>query len=75
MFKFLRARHRKLYISLALKYKVWPEHVYKLAHGKHTKKSKDRRIQHELLNQGIIHRHASESYDGSSDSDREDAKN
>jgi len=64
MFKFLKARHRGVYIKLALKYTVWPERVYKLAHGKHAKKSKDRKISHELLSLGIIHRRAESSYDG-----------
>lgn len=61
MFKFLRSRHRKLYMKLAMKYSVWPERVYKLAHGKHSRKSKDTKILHELLSEGIIHRHQSGS--------------
>lgn len=58
MFKFLRSRHRKLYIKLGMKYSVWPERVYKLAHGKHSRRSKDTKILHELLAEGIIHRHS-----------------
>lgn len=43
---------------IGLKFKVWPERVYALAHGKRSASSaKDRDIQHELLEQGIIHRH------------------
>ena len=61
MFKFLKSRHRKLYWRLGLKYNVWPEHVYKLAHGKRSRKQKDTKILHELLSQGIIHRHTSNS--------------
>ena len=65
MFKFLKARHKQTYISIAWKFKVWPERVYKLAHGKHAHSSKDHKITHELLSQGIIHRHAeSSSFDG-----------
>lgn len=59
MFKFLSSRHSKLYWKLALKYNVWPEHVYKLAHGKRSRRSKDVKILHELLSEGIIHRHTS----------------
>lgn len=62
MFKFLRSRHRKLYIKLGSKYNVWPEKVYKLAHGKHSNNSKDSKILHELLSEGVIHRHRT-SYD------------
>lgn len=61
MFKFLKSRHRKLYWQLALKYHVWPDRVYSLAHGKHSRKSKDTKILHELLAQGVIHRHTSSS--------------
>ena len=55
MFKFLSARHRSAYTNLALKYKVWPEKVYKLAHGKHAHSKKEHQIVHELLALGIIH--------------------
>lgn len=61
MFKFLKARHRKTYTSLAWKYFVWPEKVYKLAHGKHARSHKERDIVHELLALGVIHRHSSGS--------------
>jgi len=61
MFKFFSARHRKAYTSLAWKYKVWPEKVYKLAHGKHAHSKKEHKIVHELLALGIIHRHSTES--------------
>ena len=67
MFKFLRSRHRSQYMSIARKYCVWPEKVYKLAHGKHSHNSKDTKILHELLSEGIIHRHSS-AY-GSNDHD------
>ena len=58
MFKLLSARHRSAYTNLALKYKVWPEKVYKLAHGKHAHSKKEHQIVHELLALGIIHRHS-----------------
>ncbi len=58
MFKFLTARHRSIYTSIAFKYFVWPEKVYNLAHGKHAKSRKDKKIIHELLAQGVIHRHS-----------------
>jgi len=61
MFKFLTARHRSTYASLGWKYFVWPEKVYKLAHGKHAKNKKERKIVHELLAIGIIHRHSESS--------------
>lgn len=61
MFKFLRSRHRKLYCELARKYHVWPEKVYKLAHGKHSRNSKDTSILHDLLAHGVIHRHTGDS--------------
>ncbi len=61
MFKFFRARHRDVYLKLAWKHFVWPEKVYKLAHGKHAHSRKDRNIVHELLALGIIHRHSSSS--------------
>jgi len=61
MFKFLSARHRSTYTNLAWKYKVWPEKVYKLAHGKHARTKKERDIVHELLAQGVIHRHSESS--------------
>ncbi len=61
MFQFLRARHRSTYIQLGWKHFVWPEKVYKLAHGKHSHSKKEREIVHELLALGIIHRHSSSS--------------
>ena len=61
MFKFVRARHRQAYMKLAWKHLVWPEKVYKLAHGKHAHSKKERSIIHELLALGIIHRHSSSS--------------
>ena len=47
MFQFLRARHRSTYIQLGWKHFVWPEKVYKLAHGKHSHSKKEREIVHE----------------------------
>lgn len=68
MFKFFKARHKKSYISLGWKYKVWPERVYRLAHGKHAHSHKDHQITHELLALGIIHRHTETNFDGSTTS-------
>lgn len=56
MFKFLFARHRKAYIKLAWKYKVWPNRVYRIAHGSKTRNDKEKKIIHELLALDIIHR-------------------
>lgn len=59
MIKFLFSRHRSTYIKMGVKYKVWPEYVYRLAHGKkHGRHSTDSKILHELLAIGIIHRHS-----------------
>lgn len=67
MFDYLYARHSKEYFKLGMKYWTTPKHVWKLAHGKHAKNGKDRAIQHELLDLGIIHRHShsrnAEDYD------------
>ena len=57
MFKFLRAKHRSNYFQLAWKYKLWPERVYNLAHGSRAKTEKEKKVIHDLLNLGIIHRH------------------
>lgn len=65
MFKFLTARHRATYIALAFKFFTTPWHVYALAHGKSAHGSKkDKKIQHELLDLGIIHRHHTMSTKG-----------
>jgi len=57
MFEYLYARHRSDYIRIAFHNWTTPYHVWKLAHGKHPKNKKDRRIVHELLDLGIVHRH------------------
>lgn len=57
MIKFLFAKHRSAYINIAMKYYVWPEHVYKLAHGASKKGGKDDDICKALLDKRIIHRH------------------
>lgn len=67
MFKFLSAKHSKAYIDLALKYKVWPEKVYRIAHGHRAKGNKETRIAHELLSLGIIHRRSESSFHKSDD--------
>lgn len=64
MFKFMKARHKGVYIKLGFKFGVWPERVYRLAHGHHAHNHKDRKISHELLALGIIHRHKEASFDG-----------
>jgi len=61
MFKFMKARHKSTYIKLGLKYKVWPERVYRLAHGHHPRNHKDREINHQLLALGIVHRNTESS--------------
>lgn len=57
MFKFLRTKHRSQYISLGWKYKMWPDKVRKLAHGKNAHSPKEKKVVHALLDLGIIHRH------------------
>lgn len=56
-FDFLFARHRKVYIALALQYWVSPNRVYKLAHGSNYHTETEHKVQHELLELGILHRH------------------
>lgn len=56
MIKFLFARHRKVYIKLAIKHLVWPERVYILAHKGSSHNDLDRDILHDLLDEGILHR-------------------
>ena len=43
-----------VYKELADNYKVLPQHVYEIAHGKKTKTRKDESIFEELLAKGII---------------------
>lgn len=58
MLKFLTSNHTRAYLAIGFKFHVWPERVYALAHGTRTVScEKDRNIQLELLEQGIIHRH------------------
>lgn len=57
MFKFLLTHHRHEYWQLAKEFHMWPDHVRKLAHGKHAKTEKEKKVCHALLDMGIIHRH------------------
>ena len=56
MLNFLHARHRDLYVRLALKYLISPERIYHLAHGSNPKTEKEKKIHRELLDQGILRR-------------------
>ncbi len=56
MFQFLQAKHRDTYIHLAFKHWVSPSRVYSIAHGSHTKNQREKAVQQELLELGIIHR-------------------
>lgn len=68
MFKFLRARHRSVYVRLGWKYSLWPDTVRKLAHGKRPRTSNQKHCLHALLNEGIVHRrHDSDSFSTSED--------
>ena len=63
MFAFLTASHRSDYISLGLKFRVWPERVYRLAHGGHSTGDLDRAIRRELCALGIIRKRRNQGYD------------
>ena len=54
MLNFLHARHRDLYVRLALKYLKSPERSYHLAHGSNPKNEKEKKIRRELLDRGIL---------------------
>ena len=56
MFEFLYAKHRDTYLRLAFQHYISPNRVWKLAHGSRAKSNKERLVQHELLDLGIIHR-------------------
>ncbi len=62
MFKFLFARHRKYYIQLGWKYKMWPKRIYRLAHGSSPKNETEKKILHELLSLDIIHRRTDKKF-------------
>lgn len=58
MIKFLLSQHTRAYIAIGVKYHVWPERVYNLAHGKISADGqKNHEILHELCDLGIVHRH------------------
>jgi len=52
--EFWRSRHRSAYKDLAIKYKVSPLKVYRLAHGGRASSNVDSDILDELLQRGII---------------------
>lgn len=56
VFDFLKAKHRKDYMAIGLQYGVWPNRVWKLAHGSHAKNDKEKQIVHELLDLGLVQR-------------------
>jgi hypothetical protein len=57
MLQFLSSHHCATYVKLAFKYFRTPDHVYAIAHGKEAHSNTDRRIAHELLRAGIVHRY------------------
>ncbi len=58
MFKFLKSkRHRGLYMKLALKYFMSPDHVRRLAHGQEYKTKKEKKVHDILMERGLIRRH------------------
>jgi hypothetical protein len=54
LWSFLLSKNRKIYIGLALKFKITPWKVYNLAHGKSTKSYKDNKVLNELKKHGVI---------------------
>ena len=56
MFQFLQAKHRDTYIHLAFKHWVSPSRVYAVAHGDHTRNKREKAVQQELVELGIMHR-------------------
>ncbi|GEM_PF-5088334 len=58
MVKFLKSKkHRSLYLELALKYFVSPDHVRQLAHGKEYISAKEKEIHDILMSRGVLLRH------------------
>ena len=49
-----KSNHVKLYEDLAEEYKVTPQHVYEIAHGKRKQGSVDEKIFLNLVKRGII---------------------
>lgn len=49
-----KSKRAKLYEEIAAKYKVTPQHVYEIAHGKHKKTDVDENIFLSLVRRGII---------------------
>ncbi len=62
MLDFLFARHRKDYIRLAWQFKASPNRIYRLAHGSKPKTEKEKKILHEMLAIGIIHRRSDHKF-------------
>ena len=57
MFKFLKSKHRGLYIKLALRYGMTPDHVRRLAHGKEYENEKEKKVHNALKERGLVYRH------------------
>lgn len=64
MFKFLKSKHKGLYVKLAFKYGMTPDHVRKLAHGKEYVNDKEKKVHDALKDVGLVHRshHHEEEY-------------
>lgn len=56
MFKFLKSKHRSLYLKIGLKNGMTPDHVRKLAHGKEYISNKEKMVHDILKDRGLIRR-------------------
>lgn len=64
MFKFLKSKkHRFLYLKLAFKHGISPDHVRRLAHGKEYDSDKEKKVHDILISRGLIQRHIHHRYD------------
>jgi len=62
MFKFIKShKHRGLYIKLALKYFMTPDHIRRIAHGQEYETKKEKKVHDILMERGLIRRH--QNYD------------
>lgn len=58
MFKFLKSKkHRGLYLKLALRYFMSPDHVRRIAHGQEYKTDKEKKVHGILMERGLIKRY------------------
>lgn len=53
---FWSSSHKMLYLYLAIRYRVTPVRVYKLAHGKNPRTHKDKEVVRKLVDKGIVYR-------------------